>query len=127
MKKPFRVVVLLLSAAVALSPIASAQSQEPPPLQTRDPGTVSAHGNGNPYQVAEGSTFLVRLDDRLDSNKNSQGKKFTAKLAEDLVTPNGQRIPRGKKIRGHVSSSGGGFRPGRFPCAARRNSCITSE
>lgn len=110
MKRYLAAIFLLLCAAGAQTD----QSQAPPPLRTRspayhDPGTVSVHGNGNPYEIPEGSTFLVRLDDRLDSNKNGQGKKFTAKLAEDLVTPNGLRIPRGKKIHGHVSSSGGGF------------------
>jgi hypothetical protein len=54
--------------------------------------------------VPDGTTFLVRLEDRLDTKKLQQGKHFKAKLAEDLIAPNGATIPRGKKIKGHVSS-----------------------
>jgi hypothetical protein len=54
--------------------------------------------------IPDGSTFLVRLQDRLDTRKLEQGKRFKAKLAEDLIAPNGAIIPRGKKIKGHVSS-----------------------
>ncbi|MBV8478085.1 MAG: hypothetical protein JOZ36_15590, partial [Acidobacteria bacterium] len=54
--------------------------------------------------VAEGQTFLIRLNDTLDTSKLKAGKKFSAKLAEDLQAPNGATIPRGKKISGHVSS-----------------------
>ncbi len=54
--------------------------------------------------VPDGTRFLVRLDDTLDTAKLKPGKKFTAKLGEDLTAPDGSRIPYGKKIHGHVSS-----------------------
>lgn len=57
-----------------------------------------------PNAVPEGTSFLVRLDDKLDSRKLERGKHFKAKLAEDLTSANGNVIPRGKKIKGHVSS-----------------------
>jgi len=57
-----------------------------------------------PNAVPEGSTFLIRLNDRLDTNDIRPGKRFSAKLAEDLVAADGAVIPRGKKIKGHVSS-----------------------
>ncbi len=60
-------------------------------------------GYGTNY-IPDGTRFIVRLDDKLDSNNLKQGKHFKAQLAEDLVAPNGQRIPRGQKIKGHVSS-----------------------
>jgi hypothetical protein len=44
------------------------------------------------------------LDDKLDTAKLKPGKHFKAKLAEDLVAANGATIPRGKKVKGHVSS-----------------------
>jgi hypothetical protein len=47
---------------------------------------------------------VVRLDDTLDTAKLKPGKKFTAKVAEDLTAPDGSTIPAGKKIHGHVSS-----------------------
>lgn len=57
-----------------------------------------------PNAIPEGQTFLIRLNDKLDTSNVQQGHHFTAKLAEDLVAPNGATIPRGKKIWGHVSS-----------------------
>jgi hypothetical protein len=109
MKQTSAALVMTLACSASLAIPAFAQidmSQGPPPLQSRsyDQGNYN-----NPYQIPAGSTFIVRLDDTLDTSKNLNGKKFTAKLAEDLVTPNGQVIPRGKKIHGHISSAGGGF------------------
>jgi hypothetical protein len=57
-----------------------------------------------PNTVAEGTTFLIRLSDKLDTAKLKQGKHFKAKLAEDLVAPDGETISRGKTVKGHVSS-----------------------
>jgi hypothetical protein len=57
----------------------------------------------NSNYIPEGTRFIVRLKDKLETKKLKPGKKFTAELAEDLVAPNGVTIPRGKKIRGHVS------------------------
>ena len=57
-----------------------------------------------PNAIPEGTTFLVRLQDRLDTHELRQGKRFKMKLGEDLIAANGNTIPRGKKIKGHVSS-----------------------
>ena len=57
-----------------------------------------------PNAIPEGTTFLVRLEDKLDTRKLQQGKHFKVKLGEDLIAANGNTIPRGKKIKGHVSS-----------------------
>ena len=56
-----------------------------------------------PNAIPEGSTFLIKLNDKLDTANLKQGKKFSAKLAEDLVASDGATIPRGKKVTGHVS------------------------
>jgi hypothetical protein len=67
----------------------------------------SGYGNTPGYgsnMIPEGTRFVVRLDDTLDTAKLKPGKKFTAKVAEDLTTPDGSTIPAGKKIHGHVSS-----------------------
>jgi hypothetical protein len=69
--------------------------------QGRDPAIAPM---APPNAIPEGTTFLVRLEDKLDTTKNQQGKHFKAKLAEDLTAANGSVIPRGKKIKGHVSS-----------------------
>jgi hypothetical protein len=71
----------------------------------------AGYGN-NPYQnptyanntIPEGTRFVVRLDDTLDTSRLKPGKKFTAKLGEDLTAPDGSTIPYGKKIHGHVSA-----------------------
>ncbi|HZQ92087.1 MAG TPA: hypothetical protein VFA60_09870 [Terriglobales bacterium] len=65
----------------------------------------------SPYVVPEGTRIIIRLDDTLDTRKLQQGKHFQAKLAEDLLSPaNGDvLIPRGKKIKGHVSAIDRGF------------------
>lgn len=74
-------------------------------FSTRPP----ANGTLGPNYIDEGTRFIVRLDDTLDTNKMQPGKKFKAKLAEDLVAPNGTVIPAGKKIKGHVSDVERGF------------------
>jgi hypothetical protein len=61
------------------------------------------NGNLPPNYIAEGTRFIVKLDDTLDTRKIQPGKHFKAKLAEDLVAPNGAVIPAGKKIKAHVS------------------------
>jgi hypothetical protein len=57
-----------------------------------------------PNAIPEGQTILLRLNDNLDTAKMKQGQRFTAKLAEDLVAPNGATIRHGQKVWGHVSS-----------------------
>lgn len=73
--------------------VAWGQSQEPliAPMAPRN-------------SIPEGTTFLARLEDRLDTRKLEAGKHFKLKLAEDLVSADGSTIPRGKKIKAHVSS-----------------------
>ncbi|HET9741666.1 MAG TPA: hypothetical protein VFQ00_02850 [Terriglobales bacterium] len=92
----------VLSLAFALGPVASAiaqidMSQGPPPLQQRNQGPGAAN------VIPADTQFEVQLQDTLDSNKDSVGKKFKAKLAQDLVAPDGTTIPMGSKIKGHVS------------------------
>ncbi len=71
------------------------------PLCAQDPAIAP---QAPPNAIPEGTRFLVRLNDRLDTRKLEAGKHFKAKLAEDLVAGNGAVIPRGKTIKGHVSS-----------------------
>ncbi len=83
-----------------------------PPLETRPASNSGPYATApqatalppSPYAVSEGTTFLAKLEDKLDTNKLQPGKRFKATLEEDLRAPNGHLIPRGKKIYGHVSS-----------------------
>jgi len=53
--------------------------------------------------VPNGTHFLVRLDDQLNSGKNRVNKKFDARTLEPLQTMSGSILPPGAKIRGHIS------------------------
>lgn len=71
------------------------------PLLAQDPAVAP---QAPPNAIPEGTRFLIRLNDKLDTRKLESGKHFKAKLAEDLAAGNGAVIPRGKTIKGHVSS-----------------------
>ena len=53
--------------------------------------------------VPNGIHFLVRLDDELSTVKSKVNKKFDARTLEPLETSNGQILPPGARIRGHIS------------------------
>ena len=66
-----------------------------------NPPSTASYANN---VIPEGTRFVVRLADTLDTARLQPGKKFTAKLGEDLRAPDGSTIPFGTKIHGHVSS-----------------------
>jgi len=74
--------------------------------QAIDPATAPV---APPNAVPEGTTFLVRLQDKIDTAELHPGQHFKVKLDEDLISANGKMIPRGKKIKGHVSSVANGL------------------
>ncbi len=55
------------------------------------------------YTVAPGTRFLVRLEDRLNTRKTKENKKFKVKTLEPLEAGNGMILPPGAEIKGHVS------------------------
>ncbi len=69
----------------------------------------SNYPNAGANDIPDGTRFVVVLKDKLDSNKLKPGKQFKAQLMQDLTAPNGQVIPRGKTLKGHVSSVENGF------------------
>lgn len=71
------------------------------PIFAQDPAIAP---QAPPNAIPEGTRFFIRLNDRLDTRKLQPGKHFKAKLAEDLVAGDGAVIPRGKTIKGHVTS-----------------------
>ncbi|HEX3353595.1 MAG TPA: hypothetical protein VHS34_12285 [Terriglobales bacterium] len=64
-----------------------------------------------PRGIPDGTTFLIRLEDKLDASRVQPGKRFKAKLIEDLVGPDETIIPHDSRIKGHVSEVGNGFHP----------------
>ena len=53
--------------------------------------------------VGTGTTFLVRLEDKLSSKKDKVGKKFEVKTSEPLQAADGTILPPGSEIKGHLS------------------------
>jgi hypothetical protein len=64
----------------------------------------------SPNVVPQGTICLIQLSDQLDTRTVKAGNHFHARLAESLVTPDGQTIGSGRKIKGHVSAVMPGFR-----------------
>lgn len=84
-----------LLAALAMIPL-YAQEQKP---------------TAPPHAIPEGTSFLVRLETKLDVSSVRPGKRFKAKLAQDLMGPDESVIPRGSAIHGHISEVNSGFHP----------------
>ena len=84
-----------------------------PPPDRNSPNMYpdNSRGGGYPNAIPEGTRFIILLEDRLDTAKIDRGKRFKARLGDDLVAPDGSLMPRGSKIRGHVSDVGQGLHP----------------
>jgi hypothetical protein len=74
--------------------------------QDRDSKPPAPH-----HAIADGTTFLIRLQEKLDVSRVQPGKRFKAKLEEDMVGTDQTMIFHGSRIRGHVSAVGSGFHP----------------
>src|SRR6266403_5971220 len=109
-------VLTLPLAAFAQDPYGGTQSpnsnQYPVSRGSAYPSNNGPYGPGYsaPNAIPEGTRFIAVLDDKLETQKIQQGKKFKLKLAEDLTTPSGLVIPRGKKIKAHISDVNRGYR-----------------
>jgi hypothetical protein len=53
---------------------------------------------------------MIQLLDQLDTRIVKAGTHFHARLAEPLVTPDGETLASGEKIKGHISAVYPGFR-----------------
>jgi hypothetical protein len=76
------------------------------PLRAEEP-----RASAPPHAIAEGTRFLIRLEDNLDVSRVRPGKHFKAKLMEDVMGPDESMIVHGSTIKGHVSQVGNGFHP----------------
>src|SRR5215467_9790813 len=137
MKPTWTVLVCALVLALGLSAVAqdngSSNDQNRPVLTTRPndkPSPSTPAGSSQPVYgstqtygappnaIPEGSRFIIKLKDSLDTRKmDPQGKHFKAELREDLVTPSGLFIPKGRTIKGHVGSFERGFTGARMQLA----------
>lgn len=100
MKKLWGSVVVLLGisalGSTGFAQIDMSQGQGPV-LSQRNQGPPAAN------VIPADTQFEIQLKDTLDTSKDAPGKKFKAKLAQDLVAQDGTAIPMGSEIRGHVS------------------------
>ncbi|HEY3928135.1 MAG TPA: hypothetical protein VGL89_07165 [Candidatus Koribacter sp.] len=62
-----------------------------------------------PNEVPVGYTFLITLDEPLDSATVARGKHFRALVREPLIAPNGEKLTGGHWVTGHVSEVQRGF------------------
>jgi hypothetical protein len=122
---------LMLALALSMSAVAqdngNSNNQDNPVLKTRpndrtnngqsNPASQDRTTTSNPGQVLggpsnaipEGTRFIIKLKDTLDTSKMDQGKRFKAELREDLVTPSGAIIPKGRTVKGHIGSFDRGY------------------
>lgn len=87
-----------LTITVLLLGVALAAAQD-----RNDPYPDNSLGAGYPNAIPAGTRFVVVLENQLDAASIGRGKRFKAKLAARLVAPDDSVIPRGSKIKGHVS------------------------
>jgi hypothetical protein len=82
-------VLLALIVFVAIQP-ASAQDR-------------SSNGSSVPAnQVAQGTRFLIGLDNELGTKDAKHGDQFTGHTLEPLIAADGTGLPAGAEVRGHV-------------------------
>jgi len=92
-------------------PADSRDTTVPPPATAPNSGRIGSPASygAPPNAIPDGSRFIIKLKDTLDTKKMEEGKHFKAELREELVTPSGLVIPKGKTIKGHVGRFEHGF------------------
>src|SRR6266481_3435819 len=83
------------------------QQQQQPTVS--NPGSYQQSYGTPPNVIPQGTRFIVKLKDTLDTHDMQPGKRFKAELREDLLTPSGLIIPKGRTIKGHVGRFEHGF------------------
>src|SRR5215472_18109206 len=82
-------------------------SNPAPQLPPDATGKPSPYAGPQPYAAApnaipEGTRFIIKLKDTLDTRNMQEGKHFKAELREDLVSPSGLIIPKGRTVKAHI-------------------------
>jgi len=94
------------------------QSTSSPQQQTQGTSANAGQPYGAPANaIPDGTRFIIRLKNTLDTKTLEQGQHFTAELREDLLTPSGLRIPRGRTITGYVATFEHGYTGARMQLA----------
>jgi hypothetical protein len=104
--------VCALSLVLAFAAASSHAQQAKPGTYSQEPTTTATQN-----AIPEGTRFIIKLKDTLDTKKLEPGKHFKAELREDLVTPSGLIVPKGRPVKLHVASFERGFTGGRLTLA----------
>lgn len=89
----------------------------PPPSYGQPSPGYGTPPMGPPNAVPDGSRFIIKLKDTLDTRNLQEGKRFKAELREELVTPIGLVIPKGRTIKGHIARFERGYTGARIQIA----------
>ena len=99
----------------------SGRSLTPPDFQPQTSQTTVQDPAAVPSAPADaipvGTRFILSLEDCLDTRNLEQGQHFTAELREDLFTPSGLVIPRGRTVKAHVATFERGYTGARMMLA----------
>lgn len=121
--------LVLAAGASALAQESSgstAQQDNGPVLKTRPHDDANGQPSGvyhpapviaAPNAIPEGTRFLIRLKDTLDTRKLEEGRHFKAELSEELITPSGRVIAKGRSVKGHVARFERGYLGARIQLA----------
>jgi len=80
--------------------------------QTVNPSPPSPSSPASPTSadaIPQGTRFILKLDDDLDTHTLQPGQHFQAELTQDLVTPSGLTIPKGGLVHAHVATFERGY------------------
>jgi hypothetical protein len=102
-------------------PVLKTRPYDPNNADRNQPTTNVYHPDStsavSPDAIPEGKRFIIKLKDTLDTKKLEQGKHFKAELREDLVTPSGLIVPKGRTVKGHVATFERGYTGARLMLA----------
>ncbi len=88
--------------------VARVQAQNQSAANSGAPGA-----QGAPNQVVDGTRFLAGLEDPLNTKDGKVGNQFRVRTLEPLETSDGNIVPAGAKIRGHIDKIEQGHQTGR--------------
>ena len=101
-----------------ITPPDFAQPSQDPSLQPPSAQAPSAQAlNAQADAIPQGTRFLLRLDEPLDTHNLQAGQHFQAELAQDLVSPSGLVIRKGGQVRAHVATFERGYTGARLMLA----------
>jgi hypothetical protein len=94
---------------------AATQPQDYAPPQ--DNVQIQPARDSSPNAIPQGTRFLIRLMEPLDTRNLEPGQHFRAELRQDLITPSGLVVSRGREVRAHVATFERGYTGARMMLA----------